>query len=284
MAFRRARGVCDTRAMNASTLLPWLAGGFYVAATALIVHVLRDASRQPLLRGALAIAALGVAAHLGFQLLVLIRIGAPDLHFFASLSLVGLAMAALTVVVGWFRPIAAVGAVVFPIAALMLLLDHVYATPTPSSTTSSWQITLHAVLALLAYATLSIAALVAVMLAVQERALRAHRVNQVLRLFPPLTMVEALLFQLIGAGFVLLSLTLLTGLLFVEDMLAQHLLHKTVLSIAAWITFGALLLGRLRYGWRGRVAVRWTLVGMTLLLLAFVGSKFVLEIVLQRGG
>jgi ABC-type uncharacterized transport system permease subunit len=91
-----------------------------------------------------------------------------------------------------------------------------------------------------------------------------------------------LLFQLIGAGFVLLSLTLLTGALFVEDLFGQHLVHKTVLSFAAWVVFGALLFGRWRYGWRGRRAVRLTLIGMLVLLLAFFGSKFVLEIVLKR--
>jgi len=81
---------------------------------------------------------------------------------------------------------------------------------------------------------------------------------------------------------VLLTLTLLSGILFVDNLFAQHLIHKTVLSIAAWFVFGALLFGRWRYGWRGRRAVRMTLVGMALLLLAFFGSRFVLELVLQR--
>jgi ABC-type uncharacterized transport system permease subunit len=101
-------------------------------------------------------------------------------------------------------------------------------------------------------------------------------------MFPPLTLVEGLLFQLIGAGFVLLSLTLITGILFVENLFAQHLAHKTILSIAAWSVFGSLLFGRWRWGWRGRQAARITLFGMGLLLLAFLGTKFILEIVLQR--
>ena len=85
-------------------------------------------------------------------------------------------------------------------------------------------------------------------------------------------------------GFGLLTATLLTGLLFVEDMLAQHLVHKTVLSVLSWLVFGGLLLGRWRRGWRGTKAVRWTLTAMTLLALAFFGSQFVLELVLQRSG
>ncbi|MDQ3510692.1 MAG: cytochrome c biogenesis protein CcsA, partial [Pseudomonadota bacterium] len=81
--------------------------------------------------------------------------------------------------------------------------------------------------------------------------------------------------------FILLSAALLTGLLFVENLLAQHLVHKTVLSVVSWLAFGALLIGRWRLGWRGSVAVRWTLVAMAFLLLALFGSKFVLELVLQ---
>jgi ABC-type uncharacterized transport system permease subunit len=90
------------------------------------------------------------------------------------------------------------------------------------------------------------------------------------------------MFRVIAAGFVLLTLTLLSGVLFVDDLFAQHLVHKTVLSIAAWIVFGVLLFGRWRWGWRGRRAVQLTLAGMAILLLAFFGSKFVLEVILHR--
>ena len=83
-------------------------------------------------------------------------------------------------------------------------------------------------------------------------------------------------------GFALLSGALLTGLLFVEDLFAQHLVHKTALSVLSWLVFGTLLVGRWRWGWRGAKAVRWTLAAMVLLLLAYFGSKFALEIVLGR--
>jgi ABC-type uncharacterized transport system permease subunit len=135
---------------------------------------------------------------------------------------------------------------------------------------------------LLAYATLGIAAVLALLLWAQERALRRREFRDWLRALPPLTELETLLFRTIAVGFALLAATLLTGVLFVENLLAQHLVHKTVLSVLSWLAFGALLAGRWRYGWRGAVAVRWTLVAMALLLLAFFGSKFVLEVVLQR--
>ena len=94
--------------------------------------------------------------------------------------------------------------------------------------------------------------------------------------------MEQLLFQLIGTGFVLLSAGLLTGIVFLEDVFAQHLVHKTVLSIAAWSIFGILLWGRWRFGWRGRKAIRWTLSGFGVLILAYFGSKLVLELILDR--
>jgi ABC-type uncharacterized transport system permease subunit len=91
------------------------------------------------------------------------------------------------------------------------------------------------------------------------------------------------MFRLIAAGFALLTLTLLSGALFIQNLRAQHQAHTAILSVAAWIVFGVLLIGRWRWGWRGRSAVNLTLIGMAVLLLAFFGSKFVLEMVLHRG-
>jgi ABC-type uncharacterized transport system permease subunit len=87
---------------------------------------------------------------------------------------------------------------------------------------------------------------------------------------------------LIAAGFVLLTLSLGTGFLFLENLFAQHLVHKTVLSLLAWLVFAMLLAGRMRYGWRGQVAIRWTLSGFIALMLAYFGTKMVLEWILKR--
>ena len=99
---------------------------------------------------------------------------------------------------------------------------------------------------------------------------------------PALQTQESLLFQSLGLGFFLLSLSLVSGVMFVDDLLAQHLAHKTILSIATWLVFAVLLWGRWRHGWRGRTATRWTLWGFALLALAYFGSKVVLEMVLGR--
>ena len=145
-----------------------------------------------------------------------------------------------------------------------------------------WRLQLHAWLALLAYATLALSTVLALFLWAQERALRRREFRPWLRALPPLADLETLLFRTITVGFCLLTLTLLTGVLFVDNLLEQKLVHKTVLSVLSWIVFGTLLIGRRRYGWRGIKAVHWTLTAMVLLLLAFFGSQFVIELVLGR--
>ncbi|MEP6882538.1 MAG: cytochrome c biogenesis protein CcsA, partial [Dokdonella sp.] len=208
--------------------------------------------------------------------------GGLDLHFFASLSLAGFGIAALTLLVNLFRPVAALGVIVFPLAALLLCIDVFVAAPTLAEP-MEWQIKLHVTFALLAYSLLSIAALLAILLSLQERALRRRQLDSsLIKALPPLTLTESLLFRLIAAGFVFLTLTLVSGVLFVDNLFAQHLAHKTILSIVSWFVFGILLFGRWRWGWRGNRAVRLTLIGMIVLLLAFFGSKFVLEMVLKR--
>ncbi len=257
-----------------------IAVALYLLSTGMLVmNVMRDARR--LTRGWMLVALPAAAMHAGYHLLAWRGAGGADLHFFSALSLVGLGMALLTLLVGARGRMASLGVVVFPIAALALGGYAGYGRHLTAGL--DWRLQLHAWCALLAYATLAIAALLAIMLWAQERALRRREFHRWLRALPPLRELESLLFRTIGVGFVLLTATLLTGALFVQDFLAQHLMHKTVLSVLSWLAFGALLLGRWRRGWRGATAVRWTLAAMALLVLAFFGSKFVLELVLQRG-
>ena len=261
-----------------SGLLTLLAVVLYL--TAALILALPLMHRRPLPRAfGFGIALLAIVLHA--TLLVTKHGGGVDLHFFAALSLVGVCIAGLCLLVNVVKPVATLGVLVFPIAALLLAIDW-FAAPSTQPLPIEWQIKLHVVFALVGYSVLTIAALLAILLALQERALRLRHFGGIVRALPPLTLTESLVFQLIGVGFVLLTLTLISGILFIDNLFAQHLIHKTVLSIAAWIVFGALLFGRWRYGWRGRRAVRLTLVGMVLLLLAFFGSRFVLEVVLHR--
>ena len=274
-ALRRSSGLCDT---------PWMtfvliAAALYLLAAALLFRRLRDLGpTMPATFWLTPVAA--VSVHSTAHLVAWHAAGGANLHFFSALSLVGLGMAMLTVLVGLRGRMAALGVIVFPIAAIVAALYGWVGRQDPQ--TLDWRLQLHAWCALLAYATLAVASVLALLLLAQERALRQRRLHGWLRALPPLIELETLLFRTITVGFILLSATLLTGVLFVENLMAQHLAHKTLLSVLSWLTFGALLLGRWRYGWRGVKAVRWTLAAMGLLILAFFGSQAVLELILHR--
>ena len=260
-------------------LLAVFAIALYCASAAALARPLFGEGVTPR-RAALAIGTLAVLLH--FAVLFGIHRGAIDLHFYAALSLVSAVIAALTLIVNVSRPVAALGIILFPLAGLFLAIDEFLAPPT-TPFPLDWQIKLHVTIALIGYSVLAIAAVLALLLATQERALRTRRLGTWAGALPPLTQTESLMFKLIGAGFALLTLTLLSGVLFVHNLHAQHQAHTAILSLVAWLIFGVLLVGRWRWGWRGRRAVNLTLAGMAILLLAFFGSKFALEMVFHRG-
>lgn len=145
---------------------------------------------------------------------------------------------------------------------------------------------LHVLVSMLAYSLLAISAMLAILMLWLERALHSRRLAPLLSQLPPLLTLETMMFQVLSVGFVLLTVTLLSGVVFSEQLLGQPLAlnHKTVFAVISWLLFAALLAGRHFYGWRGRLAVRWTLSGFVALVLAYVGSKVVLELVLHRLG
>lgn len=168
---------------------------------------------------------------------------------------------------------------VFPMAAMTLL----FALATPESGNAKSYgagVITHILLSIVSYSVLTLAAFQAILLSRQERALKQHHTRGLVNSLPPLQVMERLLFEMILAGFLLLTLALLSGFIFTDDLFAQHLAHKTLLSIIAWVVFAILLGGRYLLGWRSRTALRWTLAGFILLMLAFFGSKAVLELIL----
>lgn len=180
------------------------------------------------------------------------------------------------------EPLRILGVVIYPLAGIAAAIAAVLPSPVQPLPISDWKIELHVVLSLLSAGLLTLAAVQAIALAVQERLLHRHAPLEPASSLPPLQTMERLLFQLIALGFFLLSLTLISGLLFIHDLMAQHLAHKTVLSVTAWLLFAVLLWGRRQYGWRGSVAIRWTLSGYAFLVLAYFGSKWILEELLHR--
>ncbi len=208
--------------------------------------------------------------------------GAITIGINEALSLFAWQSAALLWALCFREPLRLLGTVVYPFAGVVAVIATVWPTPASDIAISDWKARSHIVLSLFSAGLLTLAAVHACLLATQDRLLHGHRMTRFMHALPPLQTMERLLFQLIAIGFFLLSLTLLSGLWFIRDWLAQHLAHKTVLSITAWIIFAVLLWGRMRYGWRGRTAIRWTLAGYATLVLAYFGSKLILEQILGR--
>lgn len=167
-----------------------------------------------------------------------------------------------------------------PFISLALLLQLIVPVAEETKLVLTNGIGVHIFSALLAYSMLMVAAIQGVLLAYQHNHLHNHRPNAFLRALPALQDMDHLLFRFISVGVSLLSIALITGFIFLENLFGQHIAHKTILSIAAWLVFTALLLGRWRYGWRGISATRWTLSGFAILMLAFFGTKFIQEYLL----
>ncbi len=187
----------------------------------------------------------------------------------------------------WIYPIVSLQIFVLPIAVAGVLVALIAPSHRVLSIAARPALAAHLALSLLAYSLFTIAALHAVLTSVLDRGLHQGNTPIALRDAPPLIALESLLLRIIQLGFVLLTLALGSGFLFSEQVFGKaitfpHNTHKVVFGVLSWLIFGAFLVGHRFYGWRGRTAALLTLVGFGLLLLAYVGSKFVLEVLLQR--
>lgn len=207
--------------------------------------------------------------------------GTEKLSFGATLSangmLLGIAALALAAFRPSLRPVAGGLAIA---AGLVSLGTKLGSSLTVGANVDQWPLLAHIGLSLVAATLFTLAAILATLLAVKERRLRGG-VSAIGHL-PPLETIENGMFLAIGGGFGVLSIAIVSGLGFVDDLAAQHLTHKTLLTLLAWLLFGGLLLARWRFGLRGRSARRWTLVAFGALVLAYFGSRFVLEVLLGR--
>lgn len=208
----------------------------------------------------------------------------PELAFTIAetASLIGWPTGLIALLLTWTKPrFAGIGSILMAIAGVVAATT-VEGAAGYTREQQSWEIAAHIVLSTLAYALLTIAVALAIALALLDRRLRSRQPLGMLTILPSMEALESATFQALGAGFAILTLALFSGFIFVRDLFAQHLIHKTVLSCLAWIVFAVLLFGRWRFGWRGRVARNWTLSGFALLGLAYFGSKIVLETILGR--
>ena len=200
--------------------------------------------------------------------------------FYNAMSLVSAFLALFTLTATWRHPIEVLSIILLPVTILAVVLEYFGTSSHLLPADSSPALIFHVSTSIIAYSLLALAALQAILLSIQNKFLHAHQPGGLIKLLPPLKNMETLLFEVILFGFIALTISLGSGLLFLENMFAQQLAHKTVLSILAWFVFLSLLVGRWRMGWRGRTAIRWTLSGFVSLMLAYFGSKFVLEILL----
>lgn len=179
------------------------------------------------------------------------------------------------------KPLQSIFLVVYPVAAACIVATLVFGGHTLSFTPTSSGIFTHIVLSILAYSVFSIAATQAILIYLQNNNLKKKNNTILIRNLPPLLTMENLLFQMLWSGVFILVAAIITGIIFIEDIFAQHLAHKTLLSFVALGVFSILLRGRVKYGWRGTTASKFTLWGCGLLVAAFFGSKFVLEWILK---
>ncbi|KAF3978213.1 MAG: cytochrome c biogenesis protein CcsA [Methylococcales symbiont of Iophon sp. n. MRB-2018] len=252
----------------------------YVLSTVLLsTDIIKEKSHIPsIIPGWLA-----VFFHFTYIAIISLQQNSLDFGFFSIASTISSIVALLLLLVSLNKPIDKLGVAIFPLASLMLVLTLIYPSTEQAIQSYSWQMNAHIFSSIIAFSLLNIAALQAIFLSIQEQQLRKHPPRKIILTLPPLQTMESLLFQLISTGVIFLTISLLSGFIFIDDLFAQHLVHKTTLSLFAWLIFSALLYGRIRHGWRGQTAIQWTLIGFTSLLLAYFGSKLVLELILQKG-
>ena len=267
--------------MNSSYTLQIIAPLLYVAGTVALGYAIqtgRDAPR----RAGVAIAVLAALVHAASFAIEFVQLGGLSADFFSALSLVSL-LILLVILIGMLRyPLLEILPLALPGAAFMMLHKLILQPEPVILETGSAMLDLHITASLLSYSLLSIAAVTALFMAVLHNLLHRHKGAALIEILPPLVVMENLLFRMIAVGWLILSLSLATGVLFIDNLFAQHLAHKTFLSGLAWLVFGLLLAGRWRYGWRGMRVVRLCLIGMAILVLAYFGSKAVLELLLDQ--
>jgi ABC-type uncharacterized transport system permease subunit len=236
---------------------------------------------QPWERSAIA-AALAIQ---GFGLYaVLFGAGGMQFSFSYALSL----MLWLAVLIYWLESFRSrmdgLQPMVLPLAAACSLLPAIFPQAHLVAYANAWGFRLHFIAAMLAYSLFTLSALHAVFMGFAERKLHQRSLTKSLASLPPILTMEALLFRMIVIAFALLTLALGSGVLFSETIFGKAMVldHKTLFAFVSWGIFAALLIGRRAYGWRGRIALRWTLAGFMVLLLAYIGSRFVVEVILGR--
>ena len=237
---------------------------------------------KPIHKGvSLGLLVVGMLAHAALLYPHVVTLYGLNFNLFNTISLISLFFLFFYVIFSLYRPIVSLGILAAPTALAGMIVGYIGRAPYRPITDISVGLEAHILLSLAAYCVLLMAALQALFLRLQIRELKHQSIHRFwVNKLPSLQSMESLLFDMLLVGFVLLSIALGIGFVYVEDLMAQHLAHKTVFSMLSWLLFGALLLGNWRAGWRGKRAANMTIYAFILLAIGFVGSKFVLEMLL----
>jgi ABC-type uncharacterized transport system permease subunit len=231
--------------------------------------------------GAFLLAVVSIAIHASILFESLTRGGGIHVSLLSSVSLIGLQLAVIGTLAAIDTDLRGVAAGLLVLAAPTALATQTGAVEVTGSGLS-WQLQTHVFTAMFAYGLLAAGAIVAIYALIQDHRLRAAKLSSVNLLFAPLEKTERVLYGVASAGIAVLAMSMALGITFVENLFAQHLVHKTVLSLIALTVFGILLAGRHFAGWRGKRAIYLYLGGFVLLFLAYFGSRYILEVVLHR--
>lgn len=250
----------------------------YLAAFVIVLRSLNTALNRPLLAGLSYLALCGhgivtyglLATSAGFNLSVP---GVTNLVIFIVNACIALTSLRL--------PVQKLYLYLYPMAIVALVLALLLPPQAATLGNLAGELIVHILVSLAAYSALLMAAAQSILLAVQERRLREPN-QELMRLIPPLETNERLLLAMLWIGLILLSASIASGFLFLDDMFTQRVVHHTVLTTASWLLYVVFLIGRYTFGWRGMTAVRWTLCAFGLLFLGYLGSKFVIEYLVTR--
>jgi ABC-type uncharacterized transport system permease subunit len=263
-----------------NTLLGIIAAFLYAAATLLLTMRFRrvKSNETASISSQLVLIGLALLFHAALLMRLLFHTDGINLGFFNSLTLFAWLCLIVGLTVSIKQSIQHIALALMPFNIITIILalaltpaDHIIHAP-------STLLQIHIMLSIFSYCLLSIGALLAILLSLRDYQLHNHRPGQIAQTLPPLQTLENIMFKLIAAGFILLTMALASGFIFTDDWFN----HKIVFSCIAWLVFLILLCGRYLAGWRGRTAIRWSIGGIVLLMLAFFGTKLVLEIILQR--
>ena len=263
------------------TLLAPLAALLYLAATGLqLLHI--SQRRQQIDRTVFGLGLVALLCHAVVAWDSVFADEGVNLGFYKVSALMFLVVNVACITSLARRPLQNLLVVLFPLSAMAVLVSTFAPDTTALETDLGGGMLLHISSSILAYAVLTLAAIQSGLLAAQDHQLKHRHTRGIVQILPPLQLMESMLFELLWIGVILLTISIASGFLFVDDLFAQSLVHKTVLTIFAWLLFSLLLWGHYQLGWRSQTAVRFTLAGFALLMLAFFGSKLVLELILQR--